>query len=633
MRLARVAVANVNSTVGAVIANTDRAIRLAREAADDGATLVAFQEQLIGGYPTEDLIQWQAFVDAQRRELLRFAEATRDLAAVFALGLTVAHEGHRFNCAAAVHRGRLLGFVPKEKLPTYNVFYEGRTFTRGVPGFFADAGGVPLGDLLFRFDFGTVALEVCEDLWSPDGPMRRRAYAGAEIAVNVSASPYRMGVQEKRRAMMMTRSEDCQVTLVYANAVGGQDSLIFDGGGFVIQNGRMLLDAPRFREGFASVTLSLDVTTRMRAEASTFRADWEEHHRGPPAVRVVEVAEPAAERGTLRLPPPPGKSFFLPPPASAPPPRTAFCEELLDALALGVGDYYAKAGAFRKIGVALSGGRDSLLTLLIAHRAVTRRGLSPAEVLQAFTMPSHVTGTATRQAAETICRELGVPLVVLPLGEAYERELAAVRAMLRPGEAPTPVTLQNIQARLRAQRMWNWANSVGALWLHTGNMTEKAVGYTTVGGDLEGGLSVLSNVPKTVVLYLLEYLHETLRLEGIRLTLQTVPGPELAPDQAGERELMPFPVLDACFQLYAGEKLSPADVLEALAPMFPEHSPERLAAWVDRFARLFTQSIYKWVQSPLSLHVGNLDLDRERALQIPVVQRSEWARKNGEVRR
>jgi NAD+ synthase (glutamine-hydrolysing) len=523
-----------------------------------------------------------------------------------------------------VHRGRILGFVPKEKLPTYNVYYEGRTFTRGGPGFFTTAGGIPLGDLVFRFDFGALALEVCEDLWSPDGPLRRRAFAGAELVANLSASVYRVGIHPTRREMMLTRSGDAQVTLVYSNAVGGNDGLIFDGGGFVVQNGRLLLEAPRFREGFWATTLDLDRTSRLRAENSTFRSDWEAHRDSKPAPRVIEVTAPTADRSALRLPPPPGRSFFLPPPGKPPPPIESFCEELLDALALGLGDYYEKVGTFRKIGVALSGGRDSLLTLLVAHRSVTQRGLDVEEVLQAFTMPSHITSPETRRAAETICRELRVPLTILPIGEAYERELEAVRAMLG-GQEPTPVTLQNIQARLRAQRMWNWANSCGGLWLHTGNMTEKAVGYTTIGGDLEGGFSVLSNVPKTVVVTLLDYLAGKTGLEGIRLTLATTPGPELAPDQAGEKELMPFPVLDACFYLYAGEKLSPAEVLETLVGMFPEHDRGRLAEWVDRFARMFTQSIYKWVQAPLSLHVGNLDLERERALQLPVVQKREWS--------
>jgi NAD+ synthase (glutamine-hydrolysing) len=172
--------------------------------------------------------------------------------------------------------------------------------------------------------------------------------------------------------------------------------------------------------------------------------------------------------------------------------------------------------------------------------------------------------------------------------------------------------------------MWNWSNSAGGLFVQTGNMSEKAVGYTTVGGDLMGALAVIANVPKTVVMYLLDYLQDSTGLEGIRRVLEKPPGPELAENQVGEEELMPFPVLDACFYLFAGEKLLPREVALALGVMFPETPDEKLKAYVDKFVRLFLQSIYKWVQSPLSLHIGNLDLERERALQLPVVTRPDW---------
>jgi NAD+ synthase (glutamine-hydrolysing) len=195
--------------------------------------------------------------------------------------------------------------------------------------------------------------------------------------------------------------------------------------------------------------------------------------------------------------------------------------------------------------------------------------------------------------------------------------------MLQGGEL-TELTRQNIQARIRGQRMWNWANSSGALFLQTGDMSEKAVGYTTIGGDLEGALSVIANVPKTVVNALLERLHRRFGFDGIAATLATSPGPELADAQIAESELMPFPVIDACLHLYAGEKMSPTEVGHALVSLFPTASREQAHQWATRFARLFTQSIYKWVQSPLSLHVGSLDLERERALQMPVVQKSEW---------
>jgi NAD+ synthase (glutamine-hydrolysing) len=172
--------------------------------------------------------------------------------------------------------------------------------------------------------------------------------------------------------------------------------------------------------------------------------------------------------------------------------------------------------------------------------------------------------------------------------------------------------------------MWTWANAAAGLFLQTSNMSEKAVGYVTIGGDGEGALSVIANVPKTVVNYLLDWLYEGTRWEGIRLTLLKPASAELSEDQEDERELMPFVVLDACFALFAGEKMSMAEVTQALLAIFPEHPPDKLTEWGARFARLFSASIYKWVQAPISLHVGNLDLERERALQLPVVQSSEW---------
>jgi len=291
---------------------------------------------------------------------------------------------------------------------------------------------------------------------------------------------------------------------------------------------------------------------------------------------------------------------------------------------MGLGDYFEKC-RFALIGVALSGGRDSLLALLIAWRYLRGRyGEKGVERLRTFYMPTRYSSRNTHEAAETIARELGASFEVVSIEEAFQRELDAARSMLKPGEALTPITEQNIQARLRGTRMWNWSNAVNGLFLQTGNMSEKAMGYTTIGGDLEGGLSVISNLPKTVVIYLLEYLRDTTQFTGIERVFSHPAGPELAANQEGEKELMPFRVLDVCFALYASEKMAPQEVKEALKAFFPEESPARLDSWVDRFFKLFTQSIYKWVQAPLGLHVGNLDLDRERALQLPVVESPEW---------
>jgi NAD+ synthase (glutamine-hydrolysing) len=619
MRLVKVGLASVNTTVGAFGANVDRAVNLARELSTKGTNVAVFPEQCIGGYPAEDLVQWERFIDRQWEELNRFVTETAALPMVSILGVAVAQRGLRYNCAAVVGGGSIWGLVPKEKLPTYNIFYEGRTFARGQPGLREEHRGVPFGDLLFGCDFGCLGVEVCEDLWSADGPMKRRAYSGAELICNVSASPFRIGVEGTRKELLSTRAGDHQCTIAYANQVGAQDGLIFDGGGFVNQNGRMCLELPRFQQACAAVVVDLERTTRLRTENTTWRDDRKSWASSEPLVPTVPV-KVATQRSALAYPFPSNRSFFLPAPANRPSAREQYCEDVLDALALGIGDYFEKTKGFSRLGIALSGGRDSLLTLLIAHRYATRAKVP----IEAFYMPTRYSSEATRSAAETIAKELQVRFTVVSIDDAFEREMTAAKEMLGPGQELTPITQQNVQARLRAQRMWNWANTSGGLFLQTGNMSEKAVGYTTIGGDLMGALAVIANLPKTVVMFLLDYLYEKHGYAGIKAVIAKPAGPELAPNQVGEDELMPFPILDACFHLFAGEKLSPGDVLMAVNAMFPEVSAEVLASHVSRFVKLFTQSIYKWVQSPISLHVGTLDLDRERALQLPVVTRTEW---------
>ncbi len=640
MRLIKIGLANVNATVGALRANTDKCIEAAHAMAKEDVTIAVFPEQVIGGYASEDLVHWRGFVSSQRRELFRLAAATSELSAVLAVGLTVGVGGELFNAAALLFRGKVIAYTPKEKLPTYNIFYEARTLSRGSPYLNLDADGIPCGDFIYSFDFGTIALEVCEDIWSPDGPMRRRSYSGAELICNLSASPFRTGIADTRREMIATRAADNQVTVAYANLVGGNDGLVFDGGGYVNQNGRPMLIAPRLCEGFSTAVIDLDRTTRCRREATTWRSDLEDFRKREKLVPVINVHGATADRSNLQYPSPSGgRSFFLPPaPASnlkeLPSRRDEFLDELFEVLALGVADYYRKIGAFKGIGLALSGGRDSLLTLMIAWRAAQlihsqlegeALHAKMKEMLTVFYMPTRYSSGGTRDAAEQIANDLGASFMILPIEEAFTRELDATKTMLSDsGKEPTEITAQNVQARIRGTRMWNWSNTSGALFLQTGNMSEKALGYTTVGGDLEGAFSVIANVPKTVVIAMLDRLLRRFEFEGIKKTLGTTAGPELAANQSGESELMPFEVLDACLYLYGAEKLAKEEIAEALPAIFPERNKEQLAVWAEKFIRLFTQSIFKWVQSPLAIHIGALDLDRERALQVPVVQRREW---------
>jgi NAD+ synthase (glutamine-hydrolysing) len=642
MRLIKIGLANVNTTVGAFRSNTDKVIERANEMVAARCAVGCFQEQVIGGYPAEDLVQWRTFVDAQWRELRRFAKATKGLATptVFVLGMTAAIGGNLYNCAAVVCGGRILGLVPKEKLPTYGVFYENRTFSRGLPGFVAEFEDAPFGDVNFRFPFGTLGVEVCEDIWSPDGPMRRRAYSGAELIVNISASPWRAGVTATRREMISTRAGDNNVVIAYVNQVGGNDSLVFDGGGFVNQNGRMLCEAPRWRETLTFQAVDLDRTARIRRENTTWRTDCEEFLKARQPVPTVDADGPRANGPGLQYPVPANRSFFMPAHVHGQCPLEEYFKDLVEAMIMGL-DYWTKTNAFKRIGVALSGGKDSVLTTLIAWEFARRKMLAlpeedrPAfmrDFVQCFSMPTRYNSEATKGISRRLCEALGVGFSELSVEEAFGRELEAARAMLGPDKAVPPTTVQNIQARIRGERMWNWANGAQAMWLQTSNMSEKAVGYTTIGGDMMGAYSLIANLPKTVIIELLRYLADRYAgedmpelAEVLRELLATKASAELAENQADEDDLMPFPVLDACFYLFAGEKMEPVEVYEVVRTMFGRDFPdETLRGWVMKFVRLFQGSIFKWVQTPQSVHLGSLDLDRERALQLPVVQSREW---------
>lgn len=612
MRLITIGTANVNTTVGALHTNAEKVRAAADTLNRQGVSLACFGEQTISGYPAEDLVLWASFVEGQWTELERLARDTKERwsGMVLVVGVTVIESGMRYNCAAVLYNGAIVGLVPKEKLPTYDVFYEARTFSPGQPGVVRELHGVPFGDLVFAFPSFTLGVEVCEDAWSQDGPMRRRTLSGAEVVVNLSASPFRSGVYATRKELLATRSADCQTALVYVNQVGGNDALVFDGGGFLFQNGRLVQELPRWVEATSVAVLDIDGTARRRAENSTWRLDRDRFAAADgPKPRVLRIAhdpqrpEATAEEAVSFLP-----SAGVPRDA-----RTLALEEFEQALELGIADYFLKTKAFDRIGVALSGGKDSALVLILAARVAKRLGRHPKEFVHAFSMPSRFNSTATKDAARQLAHELGVAFLELPIEDAIKAETEAANAMF--GTTIPPIAHQNLQARIRASRMWNWSNAARGMWLQAGNMTEKAYGYTTIGGDLQGSYAPLGNVPKTVVIELLAHLGKKYGLSSVPAIVHEPASAELADDQQDENDLGPFAVADTILALFAGEKKSPRDIMRAL--------PERKEL-VKKNVRRFLWAIFKWVQAPEATHVGTLDLDRERALQLPAVQSHEW---------
>lgn len=574
------ALCNINPTVGALRSNADKVIAAARDAATQGCDIAVMSELVLAGYPSEDLVLWPDYVEQQWHELQRIAAEFAGNKLYIIVGLAVGREGNIYNCAAMLHAGKILGVVPKQHLASYNVFYEGRTFTPGVPGEQSEHRGVPFGDVLFETPFGKLALEICEDLWVDCGPLLSRVKRGATLSINISASPWRIGVAEARRDLLRQRSRMAGIPLIYVNQIGGNDSLVFDGTSLAAHRGELLLESPRWTE-----------------QVTCFR---------------ISDSSPAVSPQPLS-----GAEFF---------------DELSAALTLGISDYFSKTGAFDCVGVSLSGGKDSALVLLLACEAARRLGRNPRDFVHAFSLPTKFNSGATRGVARGLAEELSVTFREDSIEDAVEIERAAARRLSGASQL-SPLTEQNIQARIRALRMWNWSNQARGLWLQTGNMSERAVGYTTIGGDLSGGYAPIANVPKTVVTALIAHHQSRLQSNSLATLLTLRPSAELAENQEDERDLMPYPVLDACFELFAGQKLSLPEVLEELARRFsdedlkkldPAYRPGQLKEWLRKFARLFMYSIYKWVQAPQGIHVSDLDLDRERALQLPVVQSLEW---------
>lgn len=643
MRLMSIALANTDPTVGAFASNTADITAIAERLAKGRVAVACFPEHSIAGYPTEDLAQWPGFLSGQWEALKNFAEATKSFKypTVYVIGFSVAEGADIYNAAAVVSNGTVLGIVPKENLPTYGVFYEGRVFSPGIPWRVTSARGVPFGDLIFAFPFGTMAVEICEDIWAPDGPMRRRCYSGAELVVNISASPFRSGVADQRRALITTRAMDNAAAVAYVNQVGANDNLAFDGGGFVNQCGGMAFERARWSEGAEACVIDLDEVSRERHVNTTWRTNCANFKRASARVHRVIASGPSANPIGLAYPVPASRSFFLPADISVTRnPREEYLNDLIEAAVAGLKGYLEKTATFQRIAIALSGGMDSALTLLIAKQYALRRQAETdrkpdcADFIKCFSMPTKFNSDTTRGIAKDLAEALGVGFAEVPVGDAIEKADALLRLMYE-GEAPT-TTLQNEQARVRGMAMWNYANAAHALWLQTGNMTEKAVGYTTIGGDMMGAYSLIGNLPKTVVRELIAHIAKTADPKvaaPLARLLSIKASAELAANQSDEDDLMPFAVLDACYALFAGKRMMPHEVYRVLRTMWseeelramrPSYTTGTLRDWVRKFVLLFRRSIFKWVQTPETVHLGSLDLDRERALQLPVVQSVEW---------
>lgn len=562
--------AQINPTVGDFEGNTRKIIERLDEAQALGADVVSFPELAVPGYPPEDLLIKADFIEESSACLQEIARhATRSAAVV---GCVDSGE-HLYNAAAVLAGGRIAGMYRKMRLPNYGVFDEKRYFQPGADAPVFVVRGVPVG------------VTVCEDVWSPGGPLLAQALAGALVAVNINGSPYHMGKWRQREEMLRIRARDYAIAIAYNNMVGGQDELVFDGLGFVVDAaGNIPARGPAFEESLIVTDIDVEAirTLRRYNPIRTADAPADEGLRAPVYTLSTEPSDPARPA--------------LPAAAENTPPDEV--EEVYRALVLGTRDYVRK-NRFRGVVVALSGGVDSSLVAAIAVDA-----LGP-EAVTGVPMPSRFTSDESRRYTAALTQALGIRTVELPIEpivDAYGAALADPFAGRAPDE-----TEENVQARIRGTLLMALSNKFGWLVLTTGNKSEMSVGYATLYGDMAGGFAVVKDVPKTLLWRLARWRNGRGPSEVIPAgVIARAPTAELRAQQTDQDTLPPYEVLDPILRLYVEDDRSAEEI--AARGFDP--------ATVARVIRMVDASEYKRRQAPPGIKITPKAFGRDRRLPI-----------------
>jgi NAD+ synthase (glutamine-hydrolysing) len=559
----RIALAQINTTIGAFAANLEAVRTAAQQAAREGARLLVAPELTVTGYPPRDFLEHADFVQGANAALEAFLRSDLPAGLALLIGVVEPHtrEGAGlYNGAVLIDRGRIVARARKCLLPTYDVFDEGRYFDPATGPTLAELDGVRIG------------ITICEDLWNDKlfwphrryqlDPMDELARQGAQMVVNLSASPYAIGKPALRERMVASAAARHHIPVTLTNLVGANDALVFDGRSFALDaTGKRIAEAPPFRE--ALVYADVEPSRDRPIEVTT------------PGEGVTPVASPARGESSMIVTP-------LAQELSA-----SQLDDLHEALVLGTRDYAAKTG-FRSAVLGLSGGADSALVAVVAAHA-----LGPEKVTT-VAMPSRFTADMSNDDAHALATRLGVHHLVLPI----EKPFAAYVDLLAAPFAGRPwdVTEENLQARIRGAILMALSNKRGDLLLTTGNKSEIATGYCTLYGDMCGGLAIIGDLPKTIVYALCFRLNERDGREVIPTRILTrPPSAELRANQTDQDSLPPYEVLDRVLRRYIEARES-ADGIAA-------HEPEIPRAIIDRVISLVRRNEYKRRQAAPVLRV------------------------------
>ena len=570
MRAFRLAMAQINPTVGDLHGNTRKIIEYIDRARSLQADLVAFPELAIPGYPPEDLLFKAQFVQANTARMKEVARASKGVVVVVGF---VDADSDLYNAAAVADDGQVIDVYHKMYLPNYGVFDEERYFKSGAECPVYVIGGTAVG------------VNVCEDIWQSIGPTTVQRAQGGKVILNISGSPFYAGRLEQRQKMLATRAADNEVFVAYVNMVGGQDELVFDGASMVLDpTGEVVVQGSQFQEELIVVDLDVEAGFRSRPRDTRPHKEGTGNLEEVGAHKRVEVSAPL--------------------PSSRPPlpVHEPVCYdgmgEVYAALVMGTRDYVRKTG-FSKVLVALSGGIDSSLVVTIATDALGQ------ENVVAVAMPSRYSSEGSILDARAVSENLGIELRTIPIEDAFSASLDTLAPHFtgtEPGLAE-----ENLQSRIRGVLIMALSNKHGWLVLTTGNKSEMAVGYATIYGDMAGGYAVIKDVPKTLVYQLAEHRNALSEKPPIPLSvLEKPPSAELRPDQKDEDSLPPYEVLDPILKAYVEEDRR---FDEIVAMGFDEEVVKRVISLVDR-------SEYKRRQAPPGIKITPRNFGRDRRMPI-----------------
>ena len=599
MRELRIGMAQINTTVGDFAGNTRKILEAINKARSLDVDLLTFPELATCGYPPEDLLYKPQFISQNRKVLETVIKYSTGITLV--LGFVDA-EADIYNAAAVIHDGKLIGVYHKIYLPNYGVFDEGRYFKAGNTCPVYVINGVVVG------------INICEDIWYEAGPATAQASCGAQVIVNISASPYNYTQAELRESMLSTRAADNVLIIVYNNMVGGQDELVFDGDSMIFdEKGRLRARGKQFEEDLIVTDLEVESVFQTRLH--------DPHHRmGKLLLKgecwqvsktVVSEAPDGAPKSPL-----PYRRFVLQvedldyevvkQPLSnsikqLSPKKVDVrysVEGVYNALVLGTRDYIRKNG-MKGVVIGVSGGIDSALVTTIAVDA-----LGPSNVV-GIAMPSRYSSSGSVSDAELLSQNLGIRLITIPIENVYKTYL---EMLTDPFEGTQPdITEENIQARIRGNILMALSNKFGWLVLTTGNKSEMATGYCTLYGDMAGGFAVIKDVPKTMVYELAEYRNALAGVKRIPATImEKEPSAELKPGQKDTDALPAYDLLDPILTAYVEEDKSIENII---AMGFDEHD-------VRLVVRLVDSSEYKRRQSPPGIKITPRAFGRDRRLPI-----------------